>query len=284
MSRAVTGAEKESKRKQRAMEERKTATVAIKIALHLMLTKAQIKHIRSLGQPKYRLQHQQFVAEGDKIAKEWLHHSGPIAMVVCLGEWADAHESLLALHPEAAIHVAPVHVMEQITQLQTPPAALLVCPIPEPIGLLPKRAWTIAAAGIQDPGNLGTMIRIADWFGIHHMVCSPDTVDAYNPKVVQAAMGSHLRVTIYTESIEAFAAQYQARILAATLGGLSVYQVGPQQNAALVIGNESRGLSDSVLSLCSQEVTIPRLGGAESLNAAVSTGILCAMLKPAPNL
>lgn len=129
--------------------------------------------------------------------------------------------------------------------------------------------------GIRDPGNMGTIIRIADWFGINNIICSRDCVEQYNPKVVQASMGSIARVNIVYKDLEEFLKQNKNVIVyAATLNGKSVHSVDKINEGLLLIGNESNGIRSELLALVTEEITIPRLGGAESLNAAVATGII----------
>ena len=127
---------------------------------------------------------------------------------------------------------------------------------------------------------MGSIIRIADWFGIHHIICSPECTDVYNPKVVQSAMGSHLRVDIYESELVPFLGEMSIPKIAATLDGENIYNMKRLAAGILIIGNESKGISDAVIAMATQKVTIPGKGGAESLNAGVSTGILCALLLP----
>ena len=137
----------------------------------------------------------------------------------------------------------------------------------------------LALDNIQDPGNLGTIIRIADWFGISQVVCSEDTADVYNPKVVQATMGSIARVMVsYTSLTGWLSKQKEACIYAAVLDGQDVRTMKKPSGGILVIGNESKGISDEVLKLCNVRITIPQMGKAESLNAAVATGIILSHL------
>ena len=125
---------------------------------------------------------------------------------------------------------------------------------------------------------MGTIIRTADWFGVDQIVCSENCADIYNPKVVQSAMGGHLRVKLYEADIISFLSVTSLPKYAATLGGQSVYETGRAEAGVLIIGNESKGLSPAVIATANQKVMIPRKGGAESLNAGVSAGILCALL------
>lgn len=243
-----------------------------------MITKSQIKYIRSLAQQKYRKEHKVYVAEGEKLVKEWLESDAPLEIIAGLHSWLDASHSLIARHPEAqVVALEPAH-LEQISGLQTPNNALVIAKMPAQTPP-PADEWCIALDTIQDPGNMGTILRVADWFGIGHVVCSPDCVDVFNPKVVQSAMGAHLRVQVHICPLDDFFRRATIPVLAATLGGTNVYDIRPPEKAILVIGNESKGISPELAALAQEKITIPRLGGAESLNAGVSAGILCALLK-----
>lgn len=245
-----------------------------------MLSKAQNKYIRSLTQHKFRREFKAFIAEGDKIAKEWLQSDKTIQHIVALNDWAIQNESLIALHPEAELHIVKESELSALSTLQTPNQALLVVRMPDYPSLLPVNEWCIALDDIQDPGNMGTIIRIADWFGIAHVVCSMESVDVYNSKVIQAAMGGHLRVSIHKADVKEFIAGTNMSVLAAALDGKSIYQMDRLEAAVLVIGNESKGISEDIMSLATDRITIPRKGGAESLNAAISAGIICSHLLP----
>jgi TrmH family RNA methyltransferase len=243
-----------------------------------MLSKAQNKYIRSLTQQKYRKEHNVFIAEGDKIAREWLQSGAGVQMIVALQAWADSHADLIAKHKESQICIVEPHELEAVSTLQTPNQVLLVVDMPKVEEKLPGNEWCIALEGIQDPGNMGTIIRIADWFGIGHVLCSADCADIYNPKVVQAAMGGHLRVKMHVCDLQQFVAKSGMPAIAATLHGEDVWQMPQLRAGIIMIGNESKGLPESLVEQAKYKVTIPKKGGAESLNAAVSTGILCALL------
>jgi TrmH family RNA methyltransferase len=243
-----------------------------------MLSKAQNKYIRSLTQHKFRLEHKAYIAEGDKIALEWLHSNTPIDMVVATAEWAQQHADVIARHKEATLHIVNNHELSAISSLTTANQVLLVVPTPEAKSVPVLKEWAIALDEIQDPGNMGTIIRIADWFGINHIFCSEGCVDIYNHKVVQSAMGGHLRVNVYKGDLEAMLKQQKIPRLAAMLNGTDIYKVTAPEAGIIMIGNESKGLSEAIAVMADQKVTIPRRGGAESLNAGVSLGILCALL------
>ncbi len=243
-----------------------------------MLSKTQIKYIRSLTQQKYRKEHQAFIAEGDKIAKEWLMSDQVIEFVVATDDWLAQNHELVNKHSKATIINIKSTELDRVTALKTPNQVLLVVKIPDVQTVLPKDGWVIGLSTIQDPGNMGTIIRIADWFGVKNIVCSADCVDQYNPKVIQSAMGGHLRVQVHVQELPTFLESTDLSVYAATLGGENIHKISAGNKGIILIGNESKGLSDELIALASHQVTIPKGGGAESLNAAVSTGILTALL------
>jgi len=245
-----------------------------------MLSKAQNKYIRSLTQQKFRDEYKVFIAEGEKIAHEWLSGNGHVKTIVATDEWIKNNKQLTARHPEAELHEVQDFELAALSSLQTPNQVLLVVPRPDEKPVPVLHEWYMALDDIQDPGNMGTIIRIADWFGIKHIVCSPGCVDAYNPKVVQSAMGGHLRVHVYEQELTAFLQGVSLPKIAATLDGENVYDAPRTDAGVLIIGNESKGVSKAVSAMATRKVMIPRKGGAESLNAGISAGILCALLLP----
>ncbi len=245
-----------------------------------MLSKAQNKYIRSLQQQKFRNEHGVFIAEGTKLAQEWLSSGIRVQMIVATEHWAGLNTSLIAQRPEAALFIVSEREMEALSMLQTPNHVMLIVHKPPSIFTTAPDTWYLALDDIQDPGNMGTIIRIADWFGIGNVVCSPGCVDFYNPKVVQSGMGSHTRVNLFDTDLPSFLSQVALPKFAATLDGVPVYEITKQRPGIIIIGNESRGISADVLACATGKVTIPGRGGAESLNAAVSAGILCALLVP----
>lgn len=245
-----------------------------------MLSKAQSKHIRSLTQQKFRSEHRQFIAEGSKVALEWLGSEWRVDTIVTTAAWHAANVASIAQHPEASLHIVPENDLATLSALHTPSPVLLVLPYAEAKTMPNVEEWYLALDDIQDPGNMGTLIRIADWFGIRHVLCSENCVDIYNPKVVQGAMGSHLRVSVYEGQLTDMLTALSVPKFAATLHGNNVYETRTHKSGVLIIGNESKGVSPGVMAMATNHVTIPRYGGAESLNAAVSAGILCALLLP----
>lgn len=243
-----------------------------------MLSKAQNKYIRSLSQQKYRTEHGVFVVEGDKIAREWLAASHRIQYIVATAQWLQDNVKLTDKHNEAIVASVSEQELQTISQLQKANEVLLVVYRDNDNATLPAGEWCIVLDTLQDPGNMGTIIRIADWFGIKHVIATPDSVDFYNSKVIQAAMGGHLRVQLHSAAILNFIAQSDMPVYAAALDGDSIYNLKDVKPGVIVIGNESKGISAAVMQQATKKITIPRIGGAESLNAAVSAGIICALL------
>jgi TrmH family RNA methyltransferase len=240
-----------------------------------MLSKNELKYIQSLCQKKQRQQEGLFIAEGTRLVDELLQSGYLIRKIYSLPDW-------IAEHPAVSAEVQQVSEAElqKISLLQTPHQVLAIAAQKYP-GPLPaeSQAFTLVVDGIQDPGNFGTIIRIADWFGIRQIIASEDTVELYNPKVIQATMGSFIRVEVYYAPLEAYLQNCRLPIYGALLNGKSLYEQVPISEAVLVIGNEGKGIRESLLPLITHPITIPRIGGAESLNAAVAAGIIVSHLR-----
>ena len=243
-----------------------------------MLSKAKIKYIQSLKHSKSRTENNAFVIEGEKIVEEWLTTGSGVELVVCTNTWAEKNKIIVNKLPSNGFFVVEDHVLNSLSFLQTPNQVLAVVTIP--LVQEPKCVgnWVIALDTIQDPGNMGTIIRIADWFGVKDIVCSVGCVDVYNHKVIQAAMGSHLRVNVCEKDLVSYLPSQNVPVFVAALGGENAYGIQFPDAGILVIGNESNGVSMGVKSIAHHCVTIPKKGGAESLNAAVSAGIFCALI------
>ena len=235
-----------------------------------MLSNRQIKLIQSLKQKKYRNEHQLFVAEGEKIATEILENQTfEVDTVFATKEWATSHSWLLG----SSVSYCEVSEKElkKISFLSTPNQVLLLLKMSEVNESQPD--WTIAIEKLQDPGNLGTIIRIADWFGISQIVLSEDSVDVYNPKVVQATMGSIARVAVEYKDLDQWISVQKRPVYAAVLGGENLYQINFESKGVLLLGNESKGLSSEMLNKVTHSVEIPKRGGAESLNVSVACSV-----------
>jgi RNA methyltransferase, TrmH family len=249
-----------------------------------MLSKTKVKYIQSLCHKKQREKEALFIAEGPKIVEEMiLSPVINVQAVFATEDWVTGHHRLMQQLGEGLLTVITPAELESITALSTPHQVLALAHIPETPVFNTSKGITLILDGIQDPGNMGTLIRIADWFGLSQIVCSNDCVDVYNPKVVQASMGSLARLAVhYRELPEFLSAQPQIPVYAALLGGRPLHTLGAIADTAfLVIGNESKGIRPEITALPHEAVTIPRYGAAESLNAAVAAGILLSwMLKP----
>ena len=240
-----------------------------------MLSKSQIKYIQSLHQKKFRVQTGAYIAEGPKIAAEVLTKVPHLVQyVAALPTWITAHADLLGGLSPDRVGEASVPELGRISALVTPNEVLLVLTQTEEPWQLPEGAWCLALDDIQDPGNLGTIVRIADWFGVSNILCSVACAEWYNPKVIQATMGSFLRVRHMYTDLGPWLGSVGRPVYAATLEGEPVTRLANQPPGIILVGNESRGIGPELRALATREVTIPRIGAAESLNAAVATGIL----------
>ena len=189
-------------------------------------------------------------------------------------EWLNSNEALIRKYFTGPLEVTQDHELEKISALTTPHQVLAVFEKAAAKPVVPAGKLSLVLDNIQDPGNLGTIIRIADWFGIKDIICSAHTADMYNPKVVQSSMGSMGRVNVlYTELVGWIQQQRQVKLYAAALDGRNVKQIEIKEGLVL-IGNEAKGISEELLQLAHEKITIPKLGEAESLNAAVATGII----------
>ena len=243
-----------------------------------MLDRLKIKYIQSLGQKKFRELEGMFIAEGPKVVED-LIESGTaiIKQLYAVKEWIKKNK-------KQSVNIEVVEItdaeLERISQLATPNKVLaIVQQFEEDSSPVIKDKITLVLDGIQDPGNMGTLIRIADWFGIKQIICSKESADIYNPKVVQATMGSIARVNIfYTDLAVWLADQEDVGIYAATLEGNSITTMKKISEGIIVIGNESKGINDAILKLATINITIPKKGKAESLNAAVAAGIILSHL------
>lgn len=251
-----------------------------------MLGKQKVKYIQSLGQKKFREQEGSFIAEGPKIVKELLESvRSNVREVFAVKEWIEENKDLAA--SINAIEVADFE-LEKISRLITPNKVLaIVQQFDAIVDFNTKNRITLVLDTIQDPGNLGTIIRIADWFAIDQVVCSNDCADIYNPKVVQSTMGSIARVKIIYTDIEKWLKESEVSIYAATLEGQDIATIKKIEEGIIVIGNESKGIGTELLNLINIKITIPQKarlndsvgqGKAESLNAAVAAGIILSHL------
>jgi TrmH family RNA methyltransferase len=241
------------------------------------------KLIRLLHQKKHRYQEGLFLVEGEKNVVELLmaKKASPDSWAVEALFYSAAFASRYGqsgLHKEAAFsEEVSAEALERCGTLQSNQSALAVVAIPVQEQSLPSagQGWLLALDEIKDPGNLGTIIRIADWYGIKTICCSQNTTDWYSPKTISATMGSFLRVQPLRLNLPLWLAEYPLPRYGAFLEGESIHQSPTLAQGVLVIGSESHGISPEVAAHIDKKLHIPRFGGAESLNAAVATAILC---------
>ena len=232
-----------------------------------MLSKNQIKLITSLKQKKQRQQHGFFVVEGVKTIKELLQ----------------SHLKLHALYTTETFNIdAKVEVLisesdlKRISFLTTPNTALAIFKIPKPKAI-ETDGLVVALDAVRDPGNLGTIIRLCDWFGVKELVCSIETVDCFNPKVIQSTMGSIARVNINYINLITFLKEAELPVFGAFMQGETVYKKQLPEKGILVMGNEANGVSKEIEAIITEKIAIPRFGdlqATESLNVATATAIL----------
>lgn len=233
-----------------------------------MLTNNDTKLINSLVKKKFRQKYNKFVVEGVKNIKEVLNSSIYVEKIYSIDDTFNDFPSKNILISEREL--------KKISQLVTPNTALAVCEIPQEKNIQ-KNGFIIALDDIRDPGNLGTIIRMADWFGIQQIVCSKETVDSYNPKVIQSTMGSFIRVQINYTDLEQFFETYSHPILGTFMDGENLYKTKLPEKAVLLMGNEANGISEKLESFVTQRLSIPRMGKlqqTESLNVAMATSII----------
>ena len=253
-----------------------------------MLTKAESQRLRSLREKKHREALGLFVVEGQKVVNELVAAQFPFETIYLTPD-ASPVPTNAADSPVVSISSAD---MARISHFPTPSPVLAVGKIlrrslaPAELG----RGRTLALDGVQDAGNVGTLLRIADWFGFDRVLLSPDSADLFHQKVINASMGSFARVSAHTIDLDAAFAELRSHAAAAAvpiigcdLVGRDVHTLPPVSDAIVVIGSEGRGLSPTVKTALTFSVTIPRFGGAESLNAAVAAAIVCDNLRRVAN-
>jgi RNA methyltransferase, TrmH family len=243
-----------------------------------MLSKLKLKYIQSLGQKKSRDEESLFIAEGPKLVKEFLESkTAQVSELFAVEEWINENKNSIG---QVFVETVTTDELERISGLATPNKVVAIVhqfAREEPRDIATK--IVLALDAIQDPGNFGTIIRIADWFGIENMICSPECADMYNPKVVQATMGSISRVNVfYTDLAIWLSEQKESRIYATVLNGQDITEMQKVRNGIILVGNESKGISSNLLDYANVRITIPGKGNAESLNAGVAVGIVLSHL------
>ncbi len=244
-----------------------------------MISKAQIKHVNSLKLLKFRKAATEFVVEGEKMVRELIMSNYQIKALYALAAWLEANHELLSAKNINAEKVSPKE-LARISSFKNPNQVLATSEIPDQsIQKINFEDLVLILDNIQDPGNLGTIIRTAEWFGIKNIICSDDCVDLYNPKVIQATMGSFLRLNTHYTNLENFfktEVPENLNIYGALLEGKNVYEQELTTKGILIIGNESKGISKEISKFVTHPIFIPAhaVSKAESLNASIAAAVL----------
>lgn len=243
-----------------------------------MLSKSQISLLNSLQQKKFRREHGLFIVEGYKSIVEFAQSGYQIQTIY---HTADVASKLLNLSRKINSHEISLTELGKISALKTPADALATVKMPDNDVIdtsALKSKFSLVLDGVQDPGNMGTIIRTADWFGITDIICSEDTVDVYNPKVVQATMGSLARVKISYTDLKKFITYADLPVFGTLLNGDNIYTTQFGGEGLVLLGNEGNGIRTDIQALITKAITIPRIGQAESLNVAIAAAICCSQL------
>lgn len=246
-----------------------------------MFSKQQQKYVQSLQIKKYRQEHQRFLVEGAKSVVELLNADFEIELLLCTERFFLENEKKLK---KISVEQISQSELEKSGTLQSNDAALAVVKMRENKFLVAdENEFVLILDDIRDPGNLGTILRIADWYGIKKVICSENTVDFYNPKVISASMGSFSRIDVYysiiSEYIESINKHVNIEIIGTFLNSENVHRFEFPTNGYIVLGNESKGISAEVEKFITKKITIPRFGHAESLNVGIATAVVLDNLK-----
>ncbi|MGI4020002.1 MAG: TrmH family RNA methyltransferase [Janthinobacterium lividum] len=241
-----------------------------------MVSKSQISFLKSLQQKKHRKEHNLFLVEGLKSVTDFLQSDFYTIKTVYRTPLSES--KMLKVSGNIKFQEVSAAELEKISSLNTPQEVIALVEIPAQQKLEPKtlaRKFTLVLDGVQDPGNLGTIIRTADWFGISQIICSEDTVDVYNSKVVQATMGSLSRIAVHYANLLLLLPQIKQPVFGAMLNGKNIYQTDFGTEGLILLGNEGNGIRPEIQPLISKNITIPQLGKAESLNVAIAAAVFC---------
>lgn len=240
-----------------------------------MISKNQLKLVRALGQKKQRKQLGQFLVQGEKNIVELLSSSMSVKHIFATPEFIQSHQDLL---PSAITVEASEQELTKVSTLSSNNAAIAVVDIPQ-VQLTDLSGITLVLDGVSDPGNLGTIIRLADWYGVDQIICSEDCADTYNPKTISSTMGSFTRVSVTYQNLEQVLSDNTLPVYGAYLGGESVHTKQYAKDCLLVMGSESHGIREVASRFVTDKITIPAFGAAESLNVAMATGIILDNIK-----
>lgn len=238
-----------------------------------MLTNNRKKEIISLKHKKFRQKYSQFLVEGEKSVSELYNSSFTIVETYATRQFLDKSKIKFDL---SKILIISEKEMKSISSLENPPGIIAVSNFKDIKFSVSDfcNKLTLVLDNISDPGNLGTIIRIADWYGIENVICSDNSVDFYNTKTINSTMGSFTRVNVYYENIYELLAKTKVKKYSCVINGNSIQQISKPTEAIIIIGNESNGINDEIINISDYKITIPRIGKAESLNAAMAAAII----------
>ena len=249
----------------------------------MSLSTNQIKFLSNLGKKKFRDEHELFVVEGVKMVEEAIHQSRiSIESIYAVNNWIGKNGFLLNDNSLEIIEIKEKE-LARISNLKNPNQVFCVCKQRiETESQIEIEDLTLFLDRIRDPGNMGTILRIADWFGIEKVILSPECVEIYNPKVVQASMGAIFRIQVLEKDFEnLYEENPNAQFFATTLAGKNVFTIEKPKLSVLIIGNESHGIAPEILEKVDDKISIPapKNNRSESLNAAIATGIICSVFR-----
>lgn len=233
-----------------------------------MISKNRIRFIHALSKKKQRVENNRFIIEGEKMVNEAMQWIPSQIETI----YATSDFEISTKQPAIILEEISTKELKEISTLTTPNKALAVCRIPDTKPI--DSSLIICLDGIQDPGNMGTILRLADWFGIKDVVCSKNTVDCYNPKVLQATMGAIFRVNVHYEDLNEFLSITELPVYGALLNGENIFENNYERKGIIVLGNEGNGISEEIKKFVQKAITIPRFGEAESLNVATAGAII----------
>ena len=238
-----------------------------------MISKAKVKFIKSLQLKKYRKEEQSFIVEGSKGVEELLRSSFEVQWVAATASFLHRYEENLVKRQIEFVEANEKELSTMGTFL-TNEGALAIATTKQNASSEIRTEFALVLDDIRDPGNLGTIIRTADWYGIKSIIASKETADFYNPKVINASMGSFCRVNVYYTDLVQYLTDVSLPIFGAFLNGSNVHTTDFGKSGFIVVGNEAQGISPAIQSLVKIPITIAKRGGAESLNASIATAII----------
>ncbi|MCO4291503.1 RNA methyltransferase [Solitalea sp. MAHUQ-68] len=250
-----------------------------------MISKSQLSFVKSLHNKKYRDEHGLFIVEGVKMVNELFESSYRIKSVFTTENYLKNLTNINRIDKKTEVNVVSETELQKISCLHTPNEVLALVEVPKDFKTNTwnkddvEGKWTIMLDDVQDPGNMGTIIRIADWFGIKTLITSINSVEAYNPKVIQSTMGSIFRVNVLRVDIEEVIKQVEVPIYGALLEGEDLYKAEFNEPGIILMGNESKGVSEKIRKYITAPLSIPSFGKAESLNVGIATAIFCSEMR-----